>query len=106
MIKIPMLALAAFFLWHGSIEANATNPNVPSWSPYSTMSYGPASRVLKRGPAIEGRSAYTLNNPEGPLNDYYKDVGLSDDIDDCNRGCVGVVVDSEIAASSFGLRGS
>jgi len=37
--------------------------------------------------ALESHSPYTLANPEGPLNDYYKPVGLSDDLGDCNKGC-------------------
>ena len=48
----------------------------------------PAPPATRQAPMIEGRSAYTLDNPEGPLNDYYKGAGLSDDPDDCaSLGC-------------------
>jgi hypothetical protein len=92
MRKITMLGAAAMIIACGAAEANAAgpNPNVPTWSPYSIMGYGAGPMVRWRAPIIEGRSAYTLNNPEGPLNDYYKGVGMSDDINDCNTGCVGV----------------
>lgn len=101
MRKILMFATAAFVVNVGGIEAKAGNPNVPSWSPYAMMGYDPAPPAIGARRMSEGRaantnlspaappvrSAYTLDNPEGPLNDYYKDVGLSDDINDCNKGC-------------------
>jgi hypothetical protein len=101
MRKILMLATAAIAVNVGGIEANAGNPNVPSWSPYAVMGHDPAPSAIGARRMSEGRaaytnlspagspvrSAYTLSNPEGPLNDYYKDVGLSDDINDCNKGC-------------------
>ena len=82
-----------FALGASSDMANAGNPNVPSWSPYAIMGAAPqaapthAPVIERRAAAMLNNAAATLNNPEGALNDYYKDVGLSDDPDDCNRGC-------------------
>ena len=54
---------------------------------------------MMRPPLAEGRTAYkvdsperyTLDNPEGPLNDFYRKSGLSDRLEDCTSyGCVGV----------------
>ncbi len=71
----------------GQLGANAGTRNVPSWSPYATIETDPALPVMNASPMVEGRSAYTIDNPEGPLNDFYKGVGLSDNPDDCNKGC-------------------
>ena len=39
-------------------------------------------------PVRHTRSAYSLHNPEGPLNDYYRRSGLSDRREDCaSYGC-------------------
>ena len=39
-------------------------------------------------PVRHSHSAYTLHNPEGPLNDYYRRSGLSDRREDCaSYGC-------------------
>jgi hypothetical protein len=76
--------------------ANAQNPNVPSWSPYATMGYeGLMSqtmprRLVERRSAYTSQERYTLHNPEGPLNDYYRHSGLSDRREDCaSYGCSG-----------------
>jgi hypothetical protein len=63
--------------------ANAANPNVPSWSPY-TMIHVPAWR-----PTSEGRAASVGPAWAGPANGPvdYKSVGLSSNPDDCNNGC-------------------
>lgn len=101
MRKMLVIATAAVAVTLGGAAANAANPNVPAWSPYAIMGYGAAPAAIKPGPMIWGRAAdtnaspgsapvpsrYTLHNPEGPLNDYYKGVGLSDDRNDCNNGC-------------------
>ena len=81
-----LLATAAIYIGVGAVEANAAipGPNVSSWSTYSNATAPSAIR----GPAIERHSPYTLNNPEGPFNDFYKGVGLSDDPGDCaSKGC-------------------
>ena len=98
MHRILGLVTTVIFVTLGMVAANAGNPNVPTWSPYALIGSNaeppvttPGRMILppsKRSPMTEGRSAYTINNPEGPLNDYYKDVGLSDDPADCaTKGC-------------------
>jgi hypothetical protein len=87
MNKMMVLGTTAIFVALGGVEANAGNPNVPSWSPYAIMGYDATHPTMKFEPMIEGRSSYTNENLEGPLNDYYKGVGLSDNPEDCNRGC-------------------
>jgi len=73
-----VLVVSAF-----SGAANAANPNVPSWSPY-TMIQVPAAP-----PMVEGRAAFVGPTWAGPGNGPvdYKSVGLSDNPDDCNKGC-------------------
>jgi hypothetical protein len=81
-------------------EANAENLNLNAlpWSPFAIIGHLGATLEMHRPPLIEGRSAYvvhnperyTLNNPEGPLNDYYRSSGLSDRLEDCaSYGCSG-----------------
>jgi hypothetical protein len=85
MRKLLILATVTAALAVGAFggAANAANPNVPSWSPY-TMIHVPASR-----PMSEGRAAFVAPNwaglANGPVD--YKSVGLSDNPDDCNNGC-------------------
>jgi hypothetical protein len=82
-----LLGAAAIYIGVGAVEAYAAipGPHIPSWPTYSKAS---APSATMRGPAIERHSPYTLNNPEGPLNDFYKGVGLSDDPSDCaSEGC-------------------
>ncbi len=63
--------------------ANAANPNVPSWSPY-TLIQVPAAPAMG-----EGRAALVGPAWAGPANGFvdYKSVGLSSNPDDCNNGC-------------------
>ena len=81
------LGTAAISVTFGGVVVNAPNPNAPSWSLYAITGYDAAPLAMKSAPTTEGRSAHTIANPEGPLNDYYKGVGLSDDQEDCNREC-------------------
>jgi hypothetical protein len=90
MRKTILLGAAAIYIGVGAVEANAAipGPDIPSWSTYSKVKYSDAPSATMRAPAIARRSPYTLNNPEGPLNDFYKGVGLSDDPGDCaSKGC-------------------
>ena len=91
MHRLLSIGALAIVVGLGAAEANAANlnPNVPSWSPYATMGYsGGVASEMTMSPLTEGRSAYTLHNPEGPLNDYYRKSGLSDRREDCaTYGC-------------------
>ena len=105
MRNLLMAGTAGLFLVLGAAGAiaNAQDLNVHSRSPYAAARHSAAPVARMRRPMIEGRaaytnvsplgararSAYTLDNPEGPLNDFYKGVGLSDDVNDCNKGCAG-----------------
>jgi hypothetical protein len=90
MHRLLSIGALAIVVGLGAAEANAANlnPNVPSWSPYAMMGYSGAASEMTPPPLTEGRSAYTLHNPEGPLNDYYRKSGLSDRREDCaTYGC-------------------
>jgi len=105
MRNLLMAGTAGLFLALGAAgaSANAQNLDVHSTSAHAIRAHSVAPASRMRRPMIEGRaaytnlrssgvhagSAYTLDNPEGPLNDFYKGVGLSDDVNDCNNGCAG-----------------
>ena len=84
MRTFSMLATAAVFIALAGVEANAGNPNVPSWSPYAIMDVGASSPAAKPRAMVEHRAAYV--NPNGAPVDY-KSVGLSGNREDCNSGC-------------------
>jgi hypothetical protein len=98
MRRLIMFGTMAIGFAFGATLADAANPNVPSWSPYAMMESGGAAPTMTRPPLTERRAAYvgdnperyTLHNPEGPLNDYYRKSGLSDRSEDCaSYGCAG-----------------
>ena len=98
MRKLFMLGTLAIGIACGATASDAANPNVPSWSPYAIMENGGAAPQIAPLPLTERRAAYkvgaperyTLHNPEGPLNDYYRKSGLSDRSEDCaSYGCAG-----------------
>jgi hypothetical protein len=92
MRKLIGCSTLAIVICLSAAKANAENlnPNVSSWSPCAPMGYRGATPDLIRTALTEGRAAYTfrnperytLPNPEGPLNDYYRDSGLSDRLGD------------------------
>jgi len=93
MRKISILGTAAIFLALGGIEAKADNPYVHSPSRHAIMGHqaaprAKARRFTTRGPA-NWRAEYKDVQPDAPWNGYvdYKSVGLSDNPEDCNRGC-------------------
>jgi hypothetical protein len=63
--------------------ANAANPNVPSWSPYTLINV-PVARAMD-----EGRAAIVEPDRSSAANGAvdYKSVGLSSNPADCNNGC-------------------
>jgi hypothetical protein len=98
MRKLIACSTLAIAICLSAAKANAENlhPNVSFWSPYAPMGYRGVTPDMIRTPLTEGRAAYTfvnperytLHNPEGPLNDYYRDSGLSDRLEDCaSYGC-------------------
>jgi hypothetical protein len=98
MRKLLACSTLAILIGLSAAEASAENlnPNVPSWSPFAIMGHLGAAPEMMRPPLTEGRTAYTahnserytLDNPEGPLNDYYRNSGLSDRREDCVKyGC-------------------
>jgi len=98
MRRTIMLGTLAVGFAFGATIADAANPNVPSWSPYAIMESGGVAPEAMRPLLTERRTAYTvdnpgrytLHNPEGPLNDYYRSSGLSDMREDCaSYGCAG-----------------
>ena len=90
MRNLLVLGTAAAALAFGAVNdaANASNPNVPSWSPYAIIGYGAAPRTIALRPMIERRAAAVIS-PDSAASGYvdYKSVGLSDNPEDCNNGC-------------------
>jgi len=80
-------AAAALALGAVSDAANASNPNVPSWSPYAIMDAPSAGAPAPATP--ESRAAFVDPNKANAMNGFvdYKSVGLSSDPNDCNNGC-------------------
>jgi len=89
MRKILMLGTAAIFVACASLDANAANPNVPSWSPYAIMGDDAAPWIVRQRPMTERRAADTNFGPAAAVNGNidYKSVGLSGSHWDCNDGC-------------------
>jgi hypothetical protein len=85
MRNLLMLGTVAAALAVGAFSgpANAANPNVPTWSPY-TMIHVPAWRPMSEGRAALVGPAWA-GAPNGPVD--YKSVGLSSNPADCNDGC-------------------
>jgi hypothetical protein len=83
MRNILILGSAALATLVSIVAAEAANPNVPSWSPYAAMDYGPAPAPLTE------RRAAAINMVPAPGGGYvdYKSVGLSGNPADCNMGC-------------------
>ena len=98
MRKLLACSTLAIVIGLGTTDANAEklNPYVSFWSPYAPIEYRGVTPDMIRTPLTEGRATnefhnperYTLHNPEGPLNDYYRENGLSDRLGDCaSYGC-------------------
>jgi hypothetical protein len=84
MRKIAMLGVAALALALGGTCANATTADLYRGKAAHRVIHHATAR-----PMFEGRAAYAPVSPygswSGPVD--YKSVGLSDNPDDCNKGC-------------------
>jgi hypothetical protein len=87
MRKILVLATAAMLVALGGVTISAAPLPGPSWRLHAKIGRQAGHPAIRREPMTEGRAAYTIVSPGKNLNDYYRDVGLSNDPEDCNKGC-------------------